>query len=157
VWDESYAHASDASVQAHLMGPNGLSQTVDLKLDPASPGVYKADFDAPASGSYIAEITGSRGGREIGRDVLSFEREDGVAENFHLEQNRELLEKLSSQTGGRYYTPSQASRLAEEISYSEAGISTRETRELWNMPLLFLLALALRSSEWLLRRKWGAV
>jgi hypothetical protein len=157
VWDASYAHASDAAVQAHVMGPGGLSETVDLKLDPASQGVYKADFDAAAPGSYVVEVTGSRGGNEVGRDVLSFQREDGVAENFHIEQNRELLEKLSSQTGGRYYTPSEAGRLADEISYSEAGISTRETRELWNMPLLFLLALVLRSSEWLLRRKWGVV
>ena len=35
---------------------------------------------------------------EIGRDVLSFRREDGVAENFHTSQNRELLEKLAQQT-----------------------------------------------------------
>jgi len=156
VWDQAYAHASDAGVQAHLIGPNSLSQ-IDLKLDPAEPGVYKADVDAPAPGSYIVEVAANRGGQEVGRDVLSFQREDGVAENFHIEQNRELLEKLAEQTGGRYYTASQAGRLVDEISYSESGISTRETRELWNMPLLFLLALGLRSSEWLLRRKWGVV
>jgi uncharacterized membrane protein len=157
VWDPSYAHASDAIVQAHLMGPGGLSQTVDLKLDPAAPGVYKADIDAGPEGSYIVEATGTRNGQEIGRDLVSFQRQDGVAESFHIEQNRDLLEKLSAQTGGRYYTPAEAARLGEEINYSEAGISTRETWQLWNMPLLFLLALVMRSSEWLLRRKWGVV
>jgi hypothetical protein len=80
-----------------------------------------------------------------------------VAESFHTSQNRELLEKLSTQTGGRYYKPDEASKLASEISYSEAGISTRETRDLWDMPAIFLLALALRASEWLLRRRWGVV
>ena len=40
---------------------------------------------------------------------------------------------------------------------SEAGITTRETRDLWDMPVVFLLALGIRASEWLLRRKWGVV
>jgi hypothetical protein len=93
----------------------------------------------------------------LGRDVLAFRREDGVAENFGTSQNRELLEKLAEQTGGRYYKPDQASRLASEISYSEAGITAREARDLWDMPAIFLLALGLRASEWLLRRKWGVV
>ena len=68
-----------------------------------------------------------------------------------------MLTKLSEQTGGRYYKPDEASKLTYEISYSEAGITTRETRDLWDMPVIFLLAMAIRASEWLLRRKWGVV
>jgi hypothetical protein len=80
-----------------------------------------------------------------------------VAENFRTEQDRELLTRLAQQTGGRYYRPEEAARLAEEISYSEAGITVREARDLWDMPVVFLLALALPFAQWLLRRKWGAV
>jgi hypothetical protein len=72
-------------------------------------------------------------------------------------QDRELLEKLAEQTGGRYYKGADARKLPAEISYSEAGITTRENRDLWDMPVIFLLALLLRGSEWLLRRKWGVV
>ena len=43
----------------------------------------------------MAEIIAGREQEELGRDVLTFRREDGVAENFHTSQNRELLEKLS--------------------------------------------------------------
>ena len=75
----------------------------------------------------------------MGSDVLTFQREDGVAENFHTEQNRHLLEQLSSQTGGRYWKPSELKNLPRDISYSEAGISVRNTKELWNMPIVFLL------------------
>ena len=80
-----------------------------------------------------------------------------MAENFHTEQNRELLERLSDETGGRYWKPSELDRLPKEISYSEAGISVRDTKELWNMPIVFLVLLGLMSGEWLLRRKWGIV
>jgi hypothetical protein len=78
-------------------------------------------------------------------------------ENFHLEQNRDLLEKLSSQTGGRYYRPNEVSKLGEDIAYSDAGITVRETRDLWDMPIVFFFALLLCCTEWLLRRKWGVV
>ena len=108
-------------------------------------------------GSYVAEVTARRNNEKLGTDVLPFRREDGVAENFHREQNRSLLEKLSNETGGRYYTPKDAGRLTDEISYSEAGITSREMKDLWNMPVVFLLLLSLRSAEWLLRRQWGTV
>ena len=88
---------------------------------------------------------------------MTFRREDGVAENFHLEQNRDLLKKLADETGGRYYTPKDANRLAQEISYSEAGITSREMKDLWDMPAVFLTIFFLRSAEWLLRRRWGVV
>ena len=80
-----------------------------------------------------------------------------MAENFHREQNRDLLEKLAAETGGRYYNPGQANKLADEIAYSEAGITAHEIKDLWDMPAFFLLALALRSAEWMLRRRWGVV
>jgi hypothetical protein len=82
---------------------------------------------------------------------------DGIAENFHTDQNRELLTRLASQTGGRYWRPQDLSDLPDEIAFSEAGVTTLETRELWNMPVFLLAIVLLRFTEWLLRRKWGVV
>jgi uncharacterized membrane protein len=157
VRDKQYKPVTDAKVQARFMGPDGTSATVELTPQPLEEGIYSGEWTAEKPGSYVADIIAGREQEEIGRDVLTFRREDGVAENFHTSQNRELLEKLSEQTGGRYYKPGESSKLANEISYSEAGISTRETRDLWDMPAIFLLALALLACEWLLRRRWGVV
>jgi uncharacterized membrane protein len=157
VRDKQYKPVTDAKVQARFMGPDGASATVELTPQPLEEGIYSGEWTAEKPGSYVADIIAGREQEEIGRDVLTFRREDGVAENFHTSQNRELLEKLSEQTGGRYYKPGESSKLANEISYSEAGISTRETRDLWDMPAIFLLALALLACEWLLRRRWGVV
>jgi uncharacterized membrane protein len=154
---KDYTPAPDARVEAHILGPDGLAAQIELAPDPNTPGVFHADWNAEKPGSYMAEITAKKGDEELGRDVLNFQRIDGVAENFHTEQNRPLLEQLSAQTGGRYWRPQELSRLPREISYSEAGITIRDTKELWNMPAVFLLILLLRSAEWLLRRKWGIV
>jgi uncharacterized membrane protein len=157
VRDPNYLPMADARVEAHVMGPGGVSATVELTPDANNPGSFSANWVAEKPGSYVVETMARRGEEEPVRDVLTFQREDGVAERFRTEQNRELLEKLSAETGGRYWRGSDIAKLPEEIGYSEAGITIRETKELWNMPIVFLLALALRGSEWLLRRRWGAV
>ena len=157
VRDKDYLPASDASVQAHISGPGGASATLDLAPDPNTPGTFEGEWDADHPALYSVLVTAKRANADLGSDSLNFERTDGVAENFHLEQNRDLLERLSSQTGGRYWQPAEASHLAREIPYSEAGISFRQVKELWNMPFVFLLILLLRCSEWILRRRWGIV
>ncbi|HXC32689.1 MAG TPA: glutamine amidotransferase [Verrucomicrobiae bacterium] len=157
VRDKNYLPAADAHVEAHVLGPGGLAAQVEMTPDPQTPGIFHADWTADQTGSYLTEVIATRDKDELGRDVLNFARMDGVAENFHTEQNRDLLEKLSAETGGRYWTPQDVSKLPGEISYSEAGITVRDTKELWNMPIVFLLLLLLPSTEWLLRRRWGVV
>ena len=157
VRDKNYVPAPDAHVEAHILGPGGSAAQIEMTPDPNAPGTFHVEWTAGQPGSYLTEVVATRDKDEVGRDVLNFGRMDGVAENFHTEQNRDLLEKLSAATGGRYWKPQDVSRLPGEISYSEAGITVRDTKELWNMPIVFLLLLLLPSTEWLLRRKWGVV
>jgi uncharacterized membrane protein len=157
VRDKTYMPAGDATVEAHILGPEGIAEAVEMRPEPLEQGVFVADWTTPKQGSYLVEMVAKRANDELGRDVLTFRREDGVAENFKVEQNKELLEKLSSETGGRYYKPDEASKLNKEISFSEAGVNVRETRDLWDMPVIFLLLIAMRSAEWMLRRRWGVI
>jgi hypothetical protein len=157
VRDKQYKPVLNAKVKARFLSPDGSTATVELSPKPLEEGIYEAEWTAEKPGSYVTEIIAGHETEQIGRDVVTFRREDGVAEGFHTSQNKELLQKLSEQTGGRYYKPSEASKLTNEISYSEAGITARETRDLWDMPIVFLLALGIKASEWLVRRKWGVV
>jgi hypothetical protein len=161
VRDKQFTAAADAHVVAHVIGPQGISAVVDFTPVPNTPGTFEMDWTAEKPGSYLAEVTAERGAGpstgELGKDVIAFRREDGVAENFHTEQNVDLLKKLSAETGGRYWTQDELGQLPKEISYSEAGISVRDTKDLWNMPIVFLVLLGLMSADWLLRRKWGVV
>jgi uncharacterized membrane protein len=157
VRDRGFESAADARVAAHVIGPQGAASSVELDPVRNAPGRFSTSFTPSSAGTYIAEVTASRGDAELGRDVAAFQRLDGVAENFHLEQQRALLEQLAASTGGRYLEPEQLGSLPRLIPYSRAGISVRATKELWSLPVAFLLILSLRLSEWLLRRKWGIV
>jgi uncharacterized membrane protein len=160
VRDRQFQSAAGAHVTAHIAGPGRTDALVDLAPSQDTPGQYQAEWTATAPGDYLAEVTGESADappQQLGSEVLTFQREDGVAENFHTGQNRRLLEQLAAETGGRYWSPSDLKNLPRDISYSEAGISVRSTKELWNMPIVFLLLLGLPVAEWLLRRKWGIV
>jgi uncharacterized membrane protein len=163
VGDDQFNPARDARVEAHILGPGGVSALVEMSPVPGAPGQFQAAWSAPKAGAYLTEVTAQRNdpntgaAKELGRDVLTFERMDGVAENFNIEQNRELLERLAAQTGGQYWKPADLAKLPAAIPFSEAGVTVRETKDLWDLPLVFLLLLLLRFSEWWLRRKWGIV
>ena len=160
VRDKQFEQTTNAHVTAHIVGPQETNAFIDLTPSGSTPGLYETEWTAEKAGTYLAEVTAESAGgqpQELGRDVVTFQREDGVAENFHTEQNRRLLEQLASDTGGRYWTPSELKNLPGDVSYSEAGISVRNTKPLWDVPVIFLLLLGLPTTEWLLRRKWGVI
>ena len=163
VRDQNYNPAADARVEAHMLGPSGVSAAVEMTPVAGNPGQFQAAWSAPKPGAYLTEVTAQRADtstgafKELGRDVITFQRMDGLAENFHSEQNRELLEGLATQTGGQYWKASELGKLAGSIPFSEAGVTVRETRDLWDLPLVFLVLVLLRFSEWWLRRAWGIV
>ena len=160
VRDRQFQPAANGHVTAHIVGPQGVNAFLDLAPSPDTPGTYRADWTAEKPGPYLAKIvaeSATSDPQELGRDIVTFQREDGVAENFHTAQNRRFLEQLASQTGGRYWKPADLKTLPRDISYSDAGISVRSTKELWDMPIVFTLLIGLPAGEWLLRRKWGVV
>jgi uncharacterized membrane protein len=157
VRDKKYETVSGAIVQTKVGRPDGRSDVVDLKPDPLESGTYTGEYTADKAGTYVAETTARQDKTDLGRDTLTFRREDGVAENFGAAQNRDLLEKLSSDTGGNYYTPGNAKKMPGEVAISEAGITGHDNLDIWDMPILFLLVILIRGGEWLLRRKWGVV
>jgi uncharacterized membrane protein len=153
---KTFEPANNATVAATITSDQGPT-TVEMHPSPDQEGVYQVEWTAEKTGSYRVEVAAHRNEEDLGRGTLAFYREDGVAENFHPEQNRQLLERISEQTGGRYWPLEDSKKLPSELSFSEAGITTRESLDLWDMPILYFLALLLLSTGWLLRRTWGAI
>ena len=64
---------------------------------------------------------------------------------------------LTGVDGGKYYPLEEAAALPEQLTYSPAGVSIPEVRELWDMPFWLLVLLMLKGSEWALRKRWKTV
>jgi hypothetical protein len=65
------------------------------------------------------------------------------------------LKRIADDTGGRFYTAASVSALPEDLKYTGRGVTTVEERDLWHMPIVLLLLVALVSAEWAYRRAVG--
>jgi len=79
----------------------------------------------------------------------------GDNEYYDAAMRAPLLKRIAEETGGRFFTPANASTLPEAISYSGRGVTVVEERDLWDMPILLMLLLALLGAEWGFRRTRG--
>jgi uncharacterized membrane protein len=156
VRDPDFEPLSDVSVRVIASSP---AERVSFTLQPTEqqPGVYQAQYRPGHSGSFVLEASAERGGSTLGSAHTTLRYEQGEAEYFGLRQNRGLLEQLAAATGGRYWQPDALERLPEAVRASPAGVVQQEILPLWNAPAMFLLLLALKCGEWLLRRRWSVV
>ena len=160
VRDGGFEPVGNASVELSVSGDAIAGDPAAVEpvlMQPVSgePGAYEATVLADAAGLYRFEASAEVGEETLGRAGYSVRRATGVSEHFQIQQNRPLLERLASLTGGRYFTLGQLDELPETIQFSEAGIVERELLDLWNMPFVFLLLLLLKAGEWVLRLFWG--
>ena len=154
---KTFEIANNAIVNVTVTPESGEAHTVEMHPSPNEPGVYVGEVTAAQPGAYRMEAKAFVGDESLGSAVTHVLRQDGVAEDFQPAQNRELLTRLAEQTGGRYWGVDDLAGLPEEIRFSEAGISARETLDLWDIPAMFLLLAGLKATEWLLRRRWGTI
>ena len=154
--DKAFDPTSEAAVEYSVIDGRGLEQH-KLPMTPVvgEPGVYEATYETPRPGLYRFTATASIDGEELGTGRFAVRREDGIIENFRVQQNRPLLERIAAATGGRYFALADVGGLPEAVSFSEAGIVERQVLDLWNMPAFFLLLLLLKCGEWLVRLFWG--
>ncbi|HVY63498.1 MAG TPA: hypothetical protein VHH11_01605 [Gammaproteobacteria bacterium] len=155
VRNAKFEPADDATVNVEVSDGFGPPTTLPMTAVPGQHGVYEASYDTGHAGVFRFEAKAMVGKESLGDARVAVRREDGVVEHYHLQQNRPLLERLAAATGGTYFPVADVRRLPEAVSFSDAGSVERQVLDLWNMPIVFLLLLALKAGEWLLRLYWG--
>jgi uncharacterized membrane protein len=153
--NERFEPINDASVELRVAPEREPSFVQSMQASGQGDGRYIARIDAASSGLYRIDLTAHAGGKEVGTAVTHVLRNDGVAEHFATQQHRAVLERIAAMTGGRYWPLTDLDGLAAAIPYSKAGVVERQTLDLWNLPIVFLVLLALKLGEWLLRLRWG--
>lgn len=153
--DEQFADVNDAAVEVTVQAPDGQVRTVPLEWTLGRDGVYEGQFVPEVAGLHTLNAEARRG-RDTTRAVESaLLADDTAADVEQAELRTPFLRRIAEQTGARYYPLAEAGRLAEDVMYTEAGVTMRESLDLWDMPLLFLLLTALLGAEWARRRARG--
>ncbi|HUO66489.1 MAG TPA: hypothetical protein VMV37_03085, partial [Gammaproteobacteria bacterium] len=155
VRDKTFKPAADAKVSLEVADGLGARSTLDMTPVAGERGVYQATYETAHPGMFRFAATANVGDQSLGQAQLAVRREDGVAEHYHTQQNRALLERIAAATGGNYFTVADIAKLPEAVKFSDAGTVERQVLDLWSMPIVFLALLFLKSAEWLLRLYWG--
>jgi uncharacterized membrane protein len=155
--DETYLDANDGTVLARVRTPSGQTVEVPLSWTMRGDGVYEGRFVAQETGLYRIEAEGRRGAdRALTRAApAALLVDDYGADVEQPELRAPLLRRIAEETGGRYYPIAQAGGLAEDVGYTESGVTVKESRDLWDMPAVFLVLLGLLGTDWAYRRRRG--
>ncbi len=154
VVDSAFLALDDAHVVAHVHGPGG-DEDVPLDWDVDRDGAYRARYIPSRAGSYTVDVEARRGDVPLGSSETAFEAAPSEAEYFDAGMREPLLRRIARETGGRFYTTASLSTLPEDLRYTGGGVTAVEHRDLWDMPIVFLLLLGLVGAEWGWRRARG--
>jgi hypothetical protein len=155
VLDSAYTEVNDGRVVAHVTSPSGRTTDLPVEWTVTKDGDYRASFVPDETGLYDIRVTADRDQKALGKTAMHVRVSAGDGEYFDAAMRAPLLKRIAEDTGGRFFTPADAASLPEAISYSGRGVTVVEERELWDMPVLFMMLVGLIAAEWGFRRARG--
>jgi len=156
--DSAYVEVNDAKVEAIATGPDGDMQRIPMSWTVERDGEYAGSFNPAIEGAYAVRVVATRGDdHPLGVDEVFLNVGPSQEEYFDAGLRKATLQRLTGETGGKYYEPETVSRLPEDIRYTGAGVTLTEEMDLWDMPVFFFLLVAFIGGEWVFRRRRGLV
>lgn len=154
--DKRFNPMPDAQATARVTKPSGAIVDVPLKFTTLnSVNTYAGEFKADELGQHRIELVGTSAtlGTLNAKSIMLVS--DLNREYYSAAQNSDLLKRIASETGGKYYTTAEAQSLLDDLIYRQTPYSERVTKDLWDMPVNFMLIIGLLSAEWFLRKREG--
>jgi uncharacterized membrane protein len=156
VRDAAFAPVSDASVEASISVPGvATARSLSVRRANGASGQYTTGVAADRSGLFRVDVSARRGATMLGSVMRWFYVGGSDREFVDPRLNEPWLSRLARATGGRYVRSAQASQVAGWLQESSSTRVALERRDLWHSPWAFALLIALLSTEWILRRRWG--
>lgn len=154
--DKRYNPVNDAHAMVRVTKPSGTTFDVPLKFSTINnANIYSGEFKADELGQHLIELTGTS--NSIGPvSAKSMVLVSNLNREFYSAgQNSDLLKRVAAETGGKYYQLSDVQTLLDDLTYRRSPYSERVTKDLWDMPINFILIIGLLSGEWFLRKREG--
>jgi uncharacterized membrane protein len=150
-----FEDVNDATVTATVTAPDGRAEQLSLEWSLRDDGSYAARFTPRDTGRYTVDVLSQRGQEAALSGTTTVLVDERGADMAQAELRASLLRRIASETGGRYYPLAEAQRLPDDAVYTDAGVTVREAKDLWDMPAVFLLLALVLGAEWGYRRWRG--
>lgn len=155
VADAMFSMMNDAETALTVTSPSGVRTELPMDRVAARDGEYVARFTPEEHGVHEVRATARRGSDIVTADPAFVRVTEPTDEYFDAAMRPAVLQRIARETGGRFYTPATVGTLANDMMYTQSGTTVVERRDLWDMPVVFLLLLGLTAGEWAYRRKRG--
>jgi uncharacterized membrane protein len=155
VTDTLYRPRNDARVTMHVSGAVAGSPDVPMEWVVDRDGEYRATFTPTTNGLQTIRVEAVDSAGQRFTDSVVVRVGDLNAEYVDAEMRASLLKRIADETGGKFYRPDRVSTLPEDLAMSKNGVTVVNQLDLWDMPFLFLLLVALVCAEWAYRRARG--
>jgi len=148
----------DANITATITDPLGNHEDVPMDWILSEEGVYTAQYTPQDEGDYrvSVKVDGWADTKPVETD---FRVAQPMVESADTGLKEDALKDMAKIAHGRYFTYAEANQIPDEIAKSVAGAKFMgikpEDKEIWDMPVLFVLAFALMVAEWIVRRRCG--
>jgi uncharacterized membrane protein len=155
VVDDTFVELNDAQVIGKVTTPGGAIIDVPMQWTGERNGQYRGTFVTAEQGMYGARVEASRASKPLGVGETHVRAAPGDAEYFDATMHEARLRRIAEDTGGKFYNTETLTALPEDLKYTGRGVTTVEERDLWHMPIVLFLLIALTGAEWAYRRAVG--
>ena len=156
-YNESYQPLVAADLKIEVTPPDGKHFQVRTSVTSQNPGAYRAKFRANQKGAYHIRVSGVDRSVSLGEDSTEIFVESPLAEFENPQLNEGLLKQLAAKTGGHYTPIADITSLPERIQPVQESVFAVQERELWDNPIVLILAVGFLGTEWFLRMRRGLV
>jgi uncharacterized membrane protein len=156
VANKKFEGQNNARVTLRVTDPDGQSDTLPLDWSGTQDGTYQTQLNAATKeGTYQIQVDAVQGAETLGTYKAAFQVKDRPVEFYDAALNAGSLRSIADQTSGRYYPLERIAEIPEDAIYVDSPSSFMEQKELWDVPILFMLLTAFLGGEWLWRKKKG--
>ncbi len=155
VHDANYLRVNNAKVTASIVAPGAAPRDLPMEWTVDRDGEYRASFTPDVVGLYEVRVEARTADTVVASDTVYVQAAELNTEYFSAEMRSASLKRIAEETGGQYYTEETLSKLPEDLTFTKSGATVLQQMDLWDMPAIFFLLVALVSSEWAYRKARG--
>jgi uncharacterized membrane protein len=157
VKDRAFKANSDAIVKIEVTQPDGSKSQLFAEPSLKEAGLCETEFFATKPGNYraSARVEDAEKRTALGTKAVGWTHDPLAVEFAKLEPNRDLMQRIASDTGGQMIALKDIAKLPEMLKNIRVPVEVTLATPLWHTPWIFIAILLLLLGEWMLRRRGG--